>query len=102
MFLGLGVTGAVALYSASSPAIMQMVVPSMWLLLIAELLLVLGLSFAAPRLSGGVAGALFLAYATLNGLTFSTLFFVYQLGSFRPDFLLPPSTSSPPTASPPS
>ena len=92
MFLGLGVTGAVALYAASTPAIMQMVVPSMWLLLIAELLLVLGLSFAAPRLSGGVAGALFLAYSTLNGLTFSTLFFVYQLGSIGQAFLLTAAT----------
>ena len=92
MFVGLGVTGTVALYSASTPAIMQVVAPNMWLLLIAELLVVLGLSFAAPRLSGGVAGALFLLYATLNGLTFSTLFFVYQLGSIGQAFLLTAAT----------
>ncbi len=88
MFLGLGVTGAVALYTASTPAILQVVVPNMWLLLIAELVVVLGLSFAAPRLSGGVAGALFLVYATMNGLTFSTLFLVFQLGSIGQAFLL--------------
>lgn len=92
MFVGLGLTGAVAVYAASTPAIMQAVVPNMWLLFIAELLLVLGLSFAAPRLSGGVAGGLFLLYATLNGLTFSTLFFAYQLGSIGQAFLLTAAT----------
>ncbi len=92
MFLGLGVTGAVALYTASTPALLQLVVPNLWLLVIAELLVVLGLSFAAPRLSGGVAGALFLLYATMNGLTFSTLFFAFQLGSIGQAFLLTGAT----------
>lgn len=88
MFLGLGVTGAIALYTASSPALMQRVVPNMWLLLIAELLLVFGLSFTAQRISGTVAGALFLLYAAMNGLTFSTIFYAFQLGSIGQAFLL--------------
>ncbi len=92
MFLGLGVTGAMALYTASTPALLQLVVPNLWLLVIAELVVVLGLSFAAPRLSGGVAGALFLLYATMNGLTFSTLFFAFQLGSIGQAFLLTGAT----------
>src|SRR5712664_3174128 len=61
-------------------------------LLIAELLVVLGLTFAAPRVSGTVAGGLFLLYATMNGLTFSTIFLAFQLGSIGEAFLLTAGT----------
>ena len=50
-------------------------------LLIAELGLVIGLSWGINRLSPGMAILLFFAYAALNGLTFSVLFMVYTLGS---------------------
>ncbi len=92
MFLGLGVTGAVALYTASSPALLQIVLPHFMLLLIAEFLLVLGLSFAAPRVSGPVAGGLFLLYATMNGLTLSAIFLAFELGSIGEAFLLTAGT----------
>ena len=92
MFVGLGVTGGLAMYTASSPALMRLVAPNIWLLVIAELLLVLGLSFTAQRLSGTVAAGLFLLYAALNGLTFSTLFYAYQLGSIGEAFLLTAGT----------
>lgn len=92
MFIGLGVTGGLAMYAASSPALMRLVGPNIWLLVIAELLLVLGLSFTAQRLSGTVAAGLFLLYAALNGLTFSTLFYAYQLGSIGEAFLLTAGT----------
>ena len=92
MFLGLGVTGAVALYTASSPALLQMVLPHLTLLIIAELVLVFGLSFAAPKVSGPVAGGLFLLYAAMNGLTFSTIFLAFELGSIGTAFLLTAGT----------
>jgi FtsH-binding integral membrane protein len=92
MFLGLSVTGGVALFTASSPALLQLVVPHLMFLLIAELLVVLGLTFAAPRVSGTVAGGLFLLYATMNGLTFSTIFLTFQLGSIGEAFLLTAGT----------
>jgi len=92
MFLGLSVTGGVALFTASSPALLQLVVPHLMFLLIAEFLVVLGLTFAAPRVSGPVAGGLFLLYATMNGLTFSTIFLVFQLGSIGQAFLLTAGT----------
>src|SRR5260370_7899290 len=92
MFVGLSVTGGVALYTASSPALLQLVVPHVICLLIAELLVVLGLTFAAPRVSGPVAGGLFLLYATMNGLTFSTIFLVFELGSIGQAFLLTAGT----------
>ena len=92
MFLGLGVTGAVALYTASSPALLQMVLPHLTLLIIAELVVVFGLSFAAPKVSGPVAGGLFLLYAAMNGLTFSTIFLAFELGSIGTAFLLTAGT----------
>jgi uncharacterized protein len=92
MFLGLGVTGAVALYTASTPALLQIVLPHLTLLIIAELVLVFGLSFAAPKVSGPVAGGLFLLYAAMNGLTFSTIFLAFELGSIGQAFLLTAGT----------
>jgi FtsH-binding integral membrane protein len=88
MFLGLGITGVVALYTASSAAILRAVIPMMWPLLIGELVLVMALSWAAPRMTGALAATLFLLYSAFNGLTFSTLFLVYQLASIGQSFLL--------------
>jgi FtsH-binding integral membrane protein len=88
MFLGLGVTGVVALYTASSPTILRAVLPMMWPLLIGEFILVAALSWAAPRMTGALAAGLFLLYSAVNGLTFSVIFLVYQLASIGQSFLL--------------
>jgi FtsH-binding integral membrane protein len=88
MFCGLAVTGGVAWTAATNPAL-QAVVRGWFLpLVIGELALVLALTWLAPRVSGAVAALLFLAYSVVNGLTFSVLFFVYQLGSIGEAFLL--------------
>ncbi len=79
MFLGLGVTGVVALYTASSPSVLRAVLPMMWPLLIGELVLVAALSWAAPRMTGALSAGLFLLYSAVNGLTFSVIFLYYQL-----------------------
>jgi FtsH-binding integral membrane protein len=60
----------------------------MWLLFGGELAMVFGLSLFAHKMSGALAATLFLAYALLNGLTFSTIFFVFQLGSIVNAFFL--------------
>jgi len=88
MFAGLAITGSVALYTASTPALLQPVSQFIFPLLIGELVLVFALSWLAPRISGTLAAALFILYAALNGLTFSMLFVVYQLGSIGEAFLL--------------
>ena len=88
MFAGLAITGSVALYTASTPALLQPVSQFIFPLLIGELVLVFALSWLAPRISGTLAAALFVLYAALNGLTFSMLFVVYQLGSIGEAFLL--------------
>lgn len=49
-------------------------------LIIAELALVVAVSAGINRLSPIAANLLFFAYAIINGLTLSAIFFVYQLG----------------------
>lgn len=88
MFAGLGITGGVALYTASTPEILRPVSQFLFPLMIAELVLVFALSWLAPRIGGVLAATLFILYAALNGLTFSVLFLVYQLGSIGEAFLL--------------
>ena len=88
MFAGLMVTGLVAMVTASTPAIVMQVAQFRWVLFIAQLGLVFALSALATRLSGVVAGALFLGYSILTGLTFSVLFYFYTRASIANAFLM--------------
>lgn len=88
MFTGLLVTGVVALLTASSQQAVMMVAQFRWVFLIAQLGMVFALAGLAPRLSAPVAGALFLVYSVLTGLTFSVLFYVYTQGSIANAFLM--------------
>jgi FtsH-binding integral membrane protein len=92
MFTGLMTTGVVALLTASSQETVMMVAQWRWGFLIAQLGLVFALSGLAPRLSAPVAGALFLLYSVLTGLTFSVLFYVYTRGSVANAFLMASGT----------
>ena len=88
MFAGLSVTGLVALYTASSPALFRQVMGLRFGLIIAQLGVVFALSWLAPRLSGAVAAALFLGYSVLTGLTLSVIFLIYTQGSLGSAFLM--------------
>ncbi|MCB2178279.1 Bax inhibitor-1/YccA family protein [bacterium] len=89
MFLGLLTTAGVAALISASPAF-AVLAGQPWIffgLLIAELALVMGISWGINRISSTTAMALFIAYAVLNGLTLSVLFVVYTLGSVALTFL---------------
>ena len=78
MFCGLMITTVVAwgitqLGEAAFKKAMALALP----LMIVELLLVIVLSAAVRKMSAPVAGALFIAYSALNGLTLSPIFLVY-------------------------
>ncbi|MDB5218686.1 MAG: rane protein [Myxococcaceae bacterium] len=91
MTLGLGVTGLVALGVASSPTAVALIVNNPVLffgLLIAQLGLVIGFTAAATRASTGAVAAMFLTYAALTGVTFSTLFLVYTASSIAGVFFV--------------
>ncbi len=92
MFAGLWITGVVALYTVSNEALLRIAVEWRMALLLAELGLVFLLSLAAPKLSGAVAGALFIGYAALTGMTLSIYFLIYTAGSIGQAFLMTAGT----------
>jgi hypothetical protein len=92
MFAGLWITGVVALYTVSNEALLRIAVEWRIPLLLAELGLVFLLSLAAPKLSGAVAGALFIGYAALTGMTLSIYFLIYTAGSIGQAFLMTAGT----------
>jgi uncharacterized protein len=91
MFLGLVVTALTAIFVASTPSIMYAIFSSkiaFWGLIIAEFACVLTISAAINKLSTFAATALFYLYALLNGVVFSSIFWVYELGSIGYTFLI--------------
>ncbi len=88
MVAGLALSGATAWYVATNQALFSLVMGLYLPLVIAELAVVFIFSMLAPRLSGVVAGAMFLGYSFLSGLTFSAIFFRYNLGSITTAFLV--------------
>ena len=89
MTLGLLVTAGTAAFVSISPLFQILAGQPLifFVLMIAELGLVIGLSWGINRLSPATAMLLFFLYALLNGLTFSVLFVIYTLGSVVSTFL---------------
>ena len=91
MFLGLLVTAGVALYVASTPAIMSAIFSSkltFWGLIIAEFACVIAITGAINKLSTFAATSLFFLYAVLNGVVFSSIFWAFELGSIAYTFVI--------------
>ena len=90
MTLGLATTGIVALGFAHS-SLIELLIGNpilLYVLLFAQLGMVIGLSAAAFRVSTAVAAGMFFAYAALTGVTFSTLFLVYTASSIAATFFV--------------
>jgi uncharacterized protein len=84
MFGGLLLTAAASTWVMASPAMQQIIFgnPAMvWVLFAAELGLVFFLSLRITKMSAGTAAGAFLAFALLNGLSLSAIFFIYTLPS---------------------
>ena len=79
MGLGLALTGAVAFFTASSPAMMQAIhgTALSWLVMLSPLAFILVLSFGIQKLRPATAQALFWAFAGVMGLSLSSIFIVY-------------------------
>ena len=77
---GLLLTAAAALWVVSSPAMQQIILRSRgtWIALtLVELGLVFYLSFRITKMSPAAAASSFLVFSLINGLTLSSIFFVY-------------------------
>lgn len=90
MCLGLGVTGAVALFTASSPAMLQAIfgTPLQWLVMLSPLAFILIMSFGVNKLSAGACQALFWAFAAVMGLSMASIFLVFTGSSIARVFFI--------------
>ena len=87
MFIGLLVSGIVAYYTAITPSMINFIYKSYALIIIAEFVVVIAFSALRRKVSPLVAKILFLTYAALSGLTLSSIFLVYKIGSIGMVFL---------------
>ena len=91
MGTGLAVTAVAAYYTASSPALMELIFGNPLLLfglIAAELGLVLAVSAGISRMSGTTATGLFMLYSALNGVTLSAVLTVYTPASVVSTFVV--------------
>ena len=88
MFLGLLATALVASYTYYSGLLEDFVARGGYMFcIVAELVVALVFSFGFKKLSAGAVTALFYAYSILTGLTFSSIFVVFELESIAYAFL---------------
>jgi FtsH-binding integral membrane protein len=88
---GLAITAAVAWFVASSPAITSLIFGNravFWILVLAQLGIVFTLSARVDRLAASTASALFIGYAALTGITFSSILLVFTGESVFTTFLV--------------
>ncbi len=79
MLMGLGLTGAVAMFVAASPAAMSLIfaTPLKWVVMLAPLGFVFFLSFRVHAISATTAQALFWTFAAVMGLSLASIFHIY-------------------------
>ncbi len=95
MALGLALTGSVASYVAGNPAILQALLGNrinFYILIAATLGLVFVISGLINKISATTATALFLLYATLNGVLVSSIFLIYTGESIAQVFFITAGT----------
>jgi len=89
---GLFATAVTATVVASSEPLAQFARSNLLLLVIAEFGMVIAFSALLNRLSTAAAAALFVAYAVVNGLTFSVIFLLYTASSIGSTFFVTAGT----------
>ncbi|WP_243373984.1 Bax inhibitor-1/YccA family protein [Geotalea sp. SG265] len=92
---GLFVTALLAVFTISSPAMLNVIFGNrlvFYALILGELGLVVAISGAINRLSSAAASGLFLLYAALNGVTMSAIFAVYTAESIGSTFVITAAT----------
>lgn len=95
MTLGLLITAFTSLFCANSDSVITFFVQNswaMWVLVIAELGIVFGVSAGINRLSTGTAMALFILFAVINGLMLFPMFYVYTRVSIAKTFFITAGT----------
>jgi len=90
MGIGLALTGFVAFFVASSPAMLNIIfgTPLIFLLIIAEFGMVYFLAARVHKMEASTATGVFLLYAALNGATLSSIFIRYTMASIASTFFI--------------
>jgi FtsH-binding integral membrane protein len=95
MSVALAITGAMAMYTATSETLLSFVFGSkitFFGLIILELVLVGFLSARIRRMNATTATAIFIGYSLLNGLTLSSIFLLYTSSSIASTFFITAGT----------
>lgn len=88
MFVSLLITAAVSTAVAANWKLFYQVADSFKLLLILELAVVFGASYAVRKKNVVLAGILYAIYTIVNGMTFSVIFYTFDLGSIKEVFVV--------------
>jgi uncharacterized protein len=91
MCIGLALTGFLAYFVSTSPAMLQLVFGNplvFYGLIIGELVMVFALAGWVDRMSPSTATALFVGYSGLNGITLSVIFLAYARASVVSTFFI--------------
>lgn len=89
MTVALLITAGAAFFTANSAAMLQVIYGNSAVLIgliIAELGLVMGLSWGINKLSPAMAALMFVLYSLVNGVTLSSIFFAYEIGTISSAF----------------
>lgn len=95
MAAALTVTGLTAYFVSQSAAFWNMLItnPSLiFIFIVAQIGLVIWLSARVMRMSIGMATILFIAYSVLTGITLSSIFMVYDMGTIATTFFVTAGT----------
>lgn len=89
MFAVLIITAITSVYSAASNLTYNILVADMMIpLLIAEVVVVIAASAVLNKGNAVLSGILLVVYSVVNGITLSTIFYVYELGSIFSIFIV--------------
>ena len=95
MTFALAITGITAYLVATNETLLTLIYSHqavMWVLIIAELAIVIVVTAAINKLSLPVATLLFVVYSVLNGALFSSIFLVYTMASIAKVFFITAGT----------
>ena len=95
MAMALVITGLTAWLVATNASLLNLIYGNsvaIWVLIIAELALVVGLSAAINKLSLTMATLMFVLYSVINGAVFSSIFLVYTTSSIATVFFITAGT----------
>lgn len=94
MMAGLAITGGISYLTASSDAMVHLIfgTPLAWVVMLAPLGFVMVLSFGVNKLSASTAQLLFWLFAATMGLSLSSVFLTYEMGSIARVFFITSAT----------